>query len=150
MSSTPSSKASSNAGSRLIVDTMVLSWLSDPRNPRPDWEAITTGKTLYLSFVTVGEILHGAQRWSSRRRDEIERRLSAWPVIPGTIGVARKYAELRGRFFSQIGENDLWIAACALRGPEPIALATEDRAFDRVAQEFGLLIARPDEQFADR
>ncbi|HVL53642.1 MAG TPA: PIN domain-containing protein [Vitreimonas sp.] len=122
---------------------MVLTWLTDPRNPRPDWEDLTRGRVLCLSFATVGEILHGAQRWSQRRRDGIERRLASWPVVPGTIGVARKYAELRARYFDQIGENDLWIAACALRGPDLIPLATEDQAFDRVASDFGLVVERP-------
>ncbi len=133
----------SSTAPRLLVDTMVLTWLTDPRNPRPDWEMLTKGRTLYLSFVTVGEILHGAQRWSDSRRAAIERRLASWPVVPGTLGVARKYAELRARYFEQIGENDLWIAACALREPEPMALATDDRAFDRVATDFGLVVERP-------
>jgi predicted nucleic acid-binding protein len=128
----------------LLVDTMVLTWLTDPRNPRPEWEHVVSGRTLYLSFVTVGEILHGAQGWSIARRDAIERRLGSWPVIPGTMSVARKYAELRARYFGQIGENDLWIAACALRQPEPIGIATADVAFNRIADDFGLVIARPE------
>jgi len=143
MSSTVSSEALANAPAPLLVDTMVLTWLTDPRNPRPEWEELTRGRTLYLSFVTVGEILHGAQRWRQSRRAAIEERLASWPVIPGTTGVARRYAELRARYFRQIGDNDLWIAACALRGPEFIALATDDGAFDRIAADFGLLLERP-------
>lgn len=133
----------STTASRLIVDTMVLTWLTDPRNPRPDWERLTRGRTLYLSFVTVGEILHGAHRWSEARRTAIEQRLASWPVVPGTVGVARKYAELRARYFDQIGDNDLWIAACALREPEAMALATDDHSFDRIAEDFGLVVERP-------
>ena len=126
-----------------MVDTMVLTWLTDPRNPRPDWEELTRGRLLYLSFVTVGEILHGAQGWSRQRREAIERRLASWPVVPGTTGVARRFAELRTRYHQQIGDNDLWIAACALRGPEQMALATDDAAFDRIASDYGLVIERP-------
>ncbi len=122
---------------------MVLTWLTDARNPRPEWERLTNGRTLYLSFVTVGEILHGAQKWSKARQSAIEQRLRSWPVVPGTLGVARKYAELRARYFGQIGENDLWIAACALKEPEPMALATDDKAFDRIASDFGLVLERP-------
>ncbi len=139
----PSEGPASSTAPRLLVDTMVLTWLTDPRNPRPDWETLTQGRLLYLSFVTVGEILHGAQRWNQERREAIEQRLASWPVVPGTIGVARKYAELRARYFDQIGENDLWIAACALREPEPMALATDDRGYDKIATDFGLLIERP-------
>jgi predicted nucleic acid-binding protein len=122
---------------------MVLTWLTDPRSSHPDWEELTHGRTLYLSFVTVGEVLHGAHRWNNARRAAIEVRLASWPVIPGTIGVARKFAELRARYHNQIGDNDLWIAACALREPEPIALATHDKAFDRIAADFGLVVERP-------
>jgi len=122
---------------------MVLSWLTDPRNPRPEWEDLARGRLLFLSFATVGEILHGAQKWSDRRREEIEERLHAWPIIPGTVTVARRFAELRGRYHTQIGDDDLWIAACALRGPEPLPLATDDRAFDRIASDFDLVVERP-------
>jgi predicted nucleic acid-binding protein len=42
--------------------------------------------------VTVGEILHAtmASGWSKKRIAEVEARLGADPVIPATIGVARK------------------------------------------------------------
>jgi len=79
-----------------------------------------------LSFVTVGEIVHGTMRagWSAKQIGDIEARLRTYQVIPGTIGVARKFAELRRWYFGQIGDNDLWIAACALAQPEPIPIAT--------------------------
>ena len=127
----------------LLVDTNVLTWLLNRKSPRPEWDRLTTGRTLYLSFATVGEILHGAQLWGADRRQALEDRLASWPVIPGTIGVARTFAQLRARYHSQIGDNDLWIAACALSWPDPLPLATDDGDFDRIRDEFGLVIERP-------
>ena len=48
-----------------------------------------------------------ASGWSKKQIADVEARLGAYAVIPGTIGVARKYAELRRWFFRQVGENDL-------------------------------------------
>jgi predicted nucleic acid-binding protein len=128
----------------LLLDTTVLTWLTDPRNPHPEWDPIVRGRTLVLSFVTVGEILHATLTggWTAARMSSLETRLQAYPVIPGTVGVARKYAELRRRFFKQIGDNDLWIAACALIQPEPVSIATGDTDFDTIAAEFPLDIVR--------
>jgi len=129
----------------LMLDTNVLTFLTDPRSPRPEWDEVIRGRTLVLSFVTVGEILHAtmASGWSKKQIADVEARLGAYPVIPGTIGVARKYAELRRWFFKQIGENDLWIAACALMQPEPVPIATDDGDFDAIAKRFPLDIVRP-------
>ena len=129
----------------LLLDTTVLTYLTDPKNPKPEWDSVVQGRTLVLSFVTVGEILHGtlAAGWAKKRIEDVEARLRAYPVIPGTIGVARAYAELRRRFWTQIGDNDLWIAACALSQPEPLPLATGDSDFDKIAGEFPLVVVRP-------
>jgi predicted nucleic acid-binding protein len=129
----------------LLLDTTVLTYLTDPKNPKPEWDSVVQGQTLVLSFVTVGEILHGtlAAGWAKKRIEDVEARLRAYPVIPGTIGVARAFAELRRRFWTQIGDNDLWIAACALSQPEPLPLATGDSDFDAIAGEFPLTLVRP-------
>jgi len=42
--STVSSETQVSPPNRLMVDTMVLTWLTDPRNPRPDWEELTRGR----------------------------------------------------------------------------------------------------------
>ena len=77
-----------------MLDTNVLTFLTDPRNPKPEWDEVTRGRTLVLSFVTVGEILHGTMRsgWSKKQIADIEARLGAYPVIPATIGVSKRAA----------------------------------------------------------
>ena len=134
----------------LMLDTNVLTFLTDPRNPKPEWDEVIRGRTLVLSFVTVGEILHGTMKsgWSKKQIADVEARLGAYPVIPGTIGVSKKYAELRRWFYKQVGENDLWIAACALMQPEPVSIATDDRNFDAIATRFPLDIVRPSQPSA--
>jgi predicted nucleic acid-binding protein len=128
-----------------LLDTNVLTFLTDPRNPKPEWDEVTRGRTLVLSFVTVGEILHATLKsgWSKKQIADVEARIGAYPVIPGTIGVARKYAELRRWFYKQVGDNDLWIAACALMQPEPLPIATNDGDFDAIATRFPLDVVRP-------
>jgi len=128
----------------LLLDTNVYTFLTDSGKLRPEWSALVEGRTLVLPFVTVGEVLHGAVSagWSERRISAMEDRLRAYPVIPGTYGVARKFADLRCRFHKQIGDNDLWIAACALAQPNPIPLATTDDHFQLIAAEFPLVLVR--------
>ncbi len=129
----------------LVLDTNVLTYLTDDRNRHPEWDAVVRGRTLVLSFVTVGEILHGTMSagWSKARIADVESRLQAYPVIPGTFGVSRKFAELRRWFLGRIGDNDLWIAACVLAHPGPVSLATSDADFDQIATKFPLDIVRP-------
>lgn len=129
----------------ILLDTNVLSWLTDARNPRPEWAAVAKDRIPVLAFVTVGEILHATlgAGWPIRRIADVDARLRAYVVIPGTVGVARKYAELRRWFHKQIGDNDLWLAACALAQPDPLPLATADTDFDEIAKRFPLEVVRP-------
>jgi predicted nucleic acid-binding protein len=129
----------------LLLDTTVLTYLTDPRNRHPEWDDVVRGRTLVLSFVTVGEILHATMMsgWNSARIADVEARLRAYPVIPGTIGVSRKYAELRRWYWKQIGENDLWIAACALAQPERVQLATADGDYSPIVERFPLDLVGP-------
>ena len=127
----------------LVLDTNVTTWLTDPRSPRPDWKLLVVGYTPVLTFVTVGEILHGARKWSRVRQEAIEQMLAAYTTIPGTIGVARKFADLRARFYDRLPDNDLWMAACVLAQPMSVPLATDDGHFDEIAKEFPLTVLRP-------
>jgi predicted nucleic acid-binding protein len=55
------------------------------------------------------------------------------------------WAELYRRFKDQLGVNDIWIAACALAQPEPLALVTTDLSdFRRIAATFPLILVHPD------
>lgn len=108
-------------------------------------QALVVGRSPLISFVTVGELLHGAAkaRWGYRRLEEFERRMATMGVIPGTIVVARHYARLKARFGTSKQDNDLWIAACALIDQPPLPIVTLDSDFDEIGAHAEIEILRP-------
>jgi predicted nucleic acid-binding protein len=125
----------------LLLDTDVYSEL---QIGNPDWANVVRGHELVLSFVTVGEVLHGKHKlgWGPDRIDGQVKTLQAFRTIAGTREVAERYGELARWFHGQMPQNDLWVAACALAVPLP--LATGDAThFDPIAARFGLVIVRP-------
>ncbi len=110
------------------------------RGPHEAWAAALTGREVFVSFITVGEILRGAAMagWSATRTAEWERRLREYTVIPGTVAVARAYGSLGARSYRQLADNDLRIAATALAFDLPIA--TGDERLVDVAASFGISI----------
>lgn len=125
---------------RVLVDTNVVSWVGAGRGRHTEWAAVLAGRRAFVSFVTVGEILRGGVRagWSEAKLGEWERRLRAYTVIPGSIAVARAYGRIGARYYRQVADNDLWIAATALAYDLPIATADERLA--AVAEAFGIAL----------
>ena len=123
---------------RVLVDTNVASWLGSGRGPHAAWGAAIAGHRAFISFVTVGEILRGGIRagWSETKLGEWERTLRAYTVIPGSIVVARAYGRIAARYYRQVADNDLWIAATALA--YDLGLATADERLNAVAREFSI------------
>lgn len=126
------------AGDRVLVDTNVVSRVGAGRGRHAAWAAALVGRRPFVSFVTVGEIARGGvlAGWSDAKMAEWERRLRVYTVIPGTIPVARAYGRIGARYYRQVADNDLWIAATALAYDLPIA--TADRQLAAVALEFGI------------
>ena len=127
---------------RVLVDTNVVSWVGAGRGQHVQWAAVLAGRHPFISFVTVGEIVRGGVRagWSEAKLGEWERRLRAYTVIPGTIPVARAYGRIAARYYRQVADNDLWIAATALAYDLPIATADEQLAAVAVALGIGLVV----------
>jgi tRNA(fMet)-specific endonuclease VapC len=128
------------ATERILADTNVVSWVGSGRGRHEGWAAVLVGREAFVSFVTVGEILRGGVKagWPEARLAEWERRLRVYTVIPGTVVVARAYARVGARFYRQLADNDLWIAATALAFDLPIA--TGDGRLADVAGAFGIAI----------
>ena len=125
---------------RVLVDTNVASWIGARRGRHAEWAAALLGRRPFVSFVTVGEILRGGVMagWSDERMREWERRLRVYTVIPGSIVVARAYGRIGARYYRQLADNDLWIAATALAYELPIA--TADEQLGAVAKTFGIAL----------
>jgi predicted nucleic acid-binding protein len=123
---------------RVLVDTNVVSWIGAARGRHGEWASALVGRRAFVSFVTVGEILRGGVRagWSDAKVGEWERRLRVYTVIPGSVVVARAYARIGARFYRQVADNDLWIAATALAYDLPIA--TADEQLGTIARAFGI------------
>lgn len=130
----------------LLVDTDVFSYFAKRLGPHEVFGSLVVGHLLLLSFVTVGEIMRGAIRanWGAKKLDELEQTFRQYVVVPGTDEVARQYARVSARYEGRVGTNDMWVAACALAVPERPPLVTNDADFEPIAQEFGLVLVRPD------
>ncbi len=122
---------------RVIVDTMVISWLFDERpNPLADDYRVLIGEVpVLLASQTVMELRHGAPRagWGELRRRRLERRVAELRQACRRIGHPLS---------SKMHDGDRWIAAAAIRLGLP--LVTHDTVF-KAAPQLALLTATPDE-----
>jgi tRNA(fMet)-specific endonuclease VapC len=104
--------------------------------------AIESASAVFLPSIVAGELYFGAAN-SARpvpNRTLIDAFLQANTVLPCDTVVARIYGALKRELKllgTPIPENDIWIAATALRFG--LTLATRDHHFDRVPE---LLTAR--------
>lgn len=115
-----------------VVDTDVVSYLL--KGVPIAWEYLTLLRDYRasVSFITVAELQFGAERrgWKLRRRDQLDRALAEYQVLPFKEGMERVYAQLmteRQRIGRPMEKSDAWIAATALYHKAP--LVTHDGNF---------------------
>ncbi len=101
----------------LVLDTNVVSYLmrGDPRGDL--YRRHFDGKTLAVSFMTVGELYEGAYRrnWSTKKFSGLKDHLKRFVVIPFSPVVCETWGRIRaGRKHQPIAVDDGWIAATAL------------------------------------
>lgn len=133
--------------SPILVDTNVFSFVVWQRGPTSFYEPFLADRLWALSFATIAELRYGAHKagWQAKRLTELERRIRLCVALPGSDGVAQRWAELSLRFKDQISENDLWIAACALSLDPVLPIASHDKAFSTIGEAFGVTVVRDDE-----
>jgi predicted nucleic acid-binding protein len=136
-------------GDSILVDTNVFSRLGEGDESYAGFRPFLLGRFAYLSFVTVGEVLGGAQaaKFGARRLELIENAMRAYGVLPGNIAVARAYGDLWARLKDAglpMQTNDLWIAATALAQDPPLPLLTNDGGFSNAASVSDLVLVAPD------
>ena len=82
----------------VLLDTDVFSYLIKPKDPRADvYRPHVTGKTVAISFITVGELYYGAEKkkWSGKTLRNFQERLKAVVVVPYDGELCRTYGKVR-------------------------------------------------------
>jgi tRNA(fMet)-specific endonuclease VapC len=121
----------------VLLDTDVFSFLAKARDTRGDaYRPYVEGKTVAVSFITVGEIYFGAEKkgWSSKTLSAFLERLKAVVVVPSDHDVCRVYGQLKAGLQKAgvvVGDNDLWIAACAVRHSIPL-ISNNRKHFEKI------------------
>jgi tRNA(fMet)-specific endonuclease VapC len=108
-----------------LVDTDVYSYLMNGTGYAALYRPHVEGKLVAISFITVGELYDGAFRknWGAERIADLKDRLRSVTIVPYDDSVCRTYAEIKSAMQSKgktVDDNDLWIAACAIRHGIPL------------------------------
>lgn len=112
----------------VLLDTDVFSYLLRAGDARGDpYRKHVHGKTIAVSFITVGELYYGAvhRGWNPKTILALEQHLKAAVTVPYDVEICKTYGRLRANLKTQSGstrvlQNDLWIAACAIRHNLPL------------------------------
>lgn len=98
---------------------------------------MTRAEEVFVPVVTVGELYFGAAK-SGRpetNRALIDRFVQGRMLLPCDLAVAREYGRVKNLLKTQgtpLPENDIWIAAIALR--HRLAVVSRDRHFLEIAE----------------
>jgi tRNA(fMet)-specific endonuclease VapC len=101
----------------ILLDTDVFSFLMKGTDTRAElYKPYVKGKTIALSFVTVGELFAWSVRrnWGTKELADLEQRIKAAVVVPYDLELCRQFGRLKAECMkagSQVPANDLWIAA---------------------------------------
>jgi tRNA(fMet)-specific endonuclease VapC len=109
----------------VLLDTDVFSYLMRPKDTRGDaYRPHVKGKTVAVSFVTVGELFYGAEKrgWSAKTISYLQEKLKAVVIVPYDEELCHTYARIRASLpvGVVVAANDLWIAASAIRHSIPL------------------------------
>lgn len=133
--------------SAVVLDTDVYSYLLRTGDKRGElYRPHVQGKTIAVTFITVGELYYGAEKrgWGKRRLALLEQRLRSTVIIPFDAQVCKTYASLKAQLANAgrvVADNDLWIASCAVRHKLP--LISNNRKHFQVIPELTLISEAP-------
>jgi tRNA(fMet)-specific endonuclease VapC len=117
----------------VALDTSVV--VAHLRNDGAITRRLRAARVLYMPAIAVGEIWFGAARAAvpERAAVRVAEFLSIVSVLPVDAETAKSYGEIKRTLAAAgtpIPENDIWIAACAVRSLLP--LAARDPHFSRI------------------
>jgi tRNA(fMet)-specific endonuclease VapC len=113
----------------VLLDTNVFSYFLRRNDTRASlYQPYIQHKTVVLSFVTVGELYYWAERrkWGPAKVRFFEERIRGVTIVPYDLEICKAYARIKSGLKTPsgshrlIGDNDLWIAACAVRHAIPL------------------------------
>jgi tRNA(fMet)-specific endonuclease VapC len=117
----------------VLLDTNVFSFFLRQRSGGEDvlaerYRSHVEDRIVAISFVSVGELYFWAERrkWGSNRIEALEAKLRNAVVVPYDVQICKTYAKLRNGLRTPagshrvVGDNDLWIAACAVSHSLPL------------------------------
>jgi predicted nucleic acid-binding protein len=107
----------------LVLDTNIVSYLMRGDSRGEVHRRHFQGKTLAISFMTVGELYEGAYRrgWSEKKFGGLREQIKTYLVIPFSPIVCEMWGRIRAERKSQpIAVDDGWIAATALARECPL------------------------------
>lgn len=107
------------SGTSKLLDTCIISYFMKKHSLAESYAPLIQGSVLAISFITVGELYCWAEtkKWGEKRRNELDVYLKNFIVIPYDNEIARCYGRIvaeRASNGKPIGNNDAWIAACAV------------------------------------
>jgi tRNA(fMet)-specific endonuclease VapC len=113
----------------VLLDTDVFSFLYKASTQAALYAQHVKGKTIALSFVTVGELLlwSKTRNWGAARIADLERRIALTGVIPYDMDLKSRIKTIG----SPVPDNDLWIAATAIRHSIPL-ISHNRRNYDEI------------------
>jgi len=126
-----------NLADPILLDTDVFSYLMKPGDPRGDsYRSHVARRMNAISQITLGELLFGAawRNWNAARLADLRRKLRDVVILPFDTEVCEDYARVKVAILSSgrvIADNDLWIAATAIRYSIPL-LSNNRRHFEDV------------------
>jgi tRNA(fMet)-specific endonuclease VapC len=125
----------------VLLDTDVFSFLLRQEDTRASiYRPHILDRIVVISYVTIGELYFWAEgkKWQAERLRLMEQTIRATTVVQYDLEVCRTYARLKCGIRNPsgshrvIGDNDLWIAACAVRHGLPL-ITHNRRHFEGIA-----------------
>ena len=125
----------------VLVDTNVFSFLLRKEDSRASlYRPHIENRILVLSNVTIGELYFWAEtkNWGDERIRRLEAKIRETTIVRYDLEYCQTYARLKSRLKTPvgsqrlIGENDLWLAACAVRHELPL-VSHNRRHFEGIA-----------------